>query len=41
MFMLLVMFKPQGLAGIWQDLIGRLGRSRRQTAAAVSTMTTR
>ena len=31
MFMLLVMFKPDGLAGIWRDVVG--GRRSRQTAA--------
>jgi len=33
MFMLLVMFKPQGLAGIWQDLMRRRERDRSIRAA--------
>jgi branched-chain amino acid transport system permease protein len=32
MFMLVVMFKPEGVAGLWQDLVGRF-RAHRQAAA--------
>lgn len=33
MFMLVVMFKPEGLAGMWQAAAGRLGARRAATAA--------
>lgn len=36
MFVLLVMFKPEGLAGIWQDARQRLSQRRTATAVAVS-----
>ena len=35
MFMVLVMFKPEGIAGMWQDLMGaREKRRRARTAPA-------
>ncbi len=34
MFMALVMFKPQGLAGIWQELVRRTAARRRRPARA-------
>ena len=33
MFMLLVMFKPEGIAGMWQDLVAARGRRRRVAAS--------
>lgn len=36
MFVLLVMFKPEGLAGIWQDLARRLAARRASMRVAVS-----
>jgi branched-chain amino acid transport system permease protein len=35
MFMLVVMFKPEGLAGAWQDLVTRLAARRRARAATL------
>jgi branched-chain amino acid transport system permease protein len=35
MFMLVVMFKPEGVAGAWQDLAARLGARRRARAGAL------
>jgi branched-chain amino acid transport system permease protein len=35
MFMVVVMFKPEGVAGLWQDLAARLGARRRARAGAL------
>jgi branched-chain amino acid transport system permease protein len=35
MFMLVVMFKPEGIAGAWQELLARLRARRRATAGAL------
>ena len=35
MFMLVVMFKPEGVAGLWQDLVGRFRAHRRAGAGAL------
>jgi branched-chain amino acid transport system permease protein len=35
MFMLVVMFKPEGLAGLWQDVAARLGARRRARTVAL------
>jgi branched-chain amino acid transport system permease protein len=35
MFMVVVMFKPEGLAGVWQDAAARLGARRRSRAVAL------
>ena len=35
MFMLVVMFKPEGLAGLWQDVVARAGARRRARAGAL------
>ena len=35
MFMLVVMFKPEGVAGAWQELTARLGARRRARAGAL------
>ena len=39
MFMLVVMFKPEGVAGAWQDLTGRVGARRRARATALQPAT--
>jgi branched-chain amino acid transport system permease protein len=35
MFMVVVMFKPEGVAGLWQDVTGALGARRRARAGAL------
>jgi branched-chain amino acid transport system permease protein len=35
MFMLVVMFKPEGVAGLWQDVTSRLGARRRARAVVM------
>jgi branched-chain amino acid transport system permease protein len=35
MFMLVVMFKPEGVAGLWQDVAARLGARRRARAVTL------
>jgi branched-chain amino acid transport system permease protein len=35
MFMLVVMFKPEGIAGLWQDVTARLGARRRARAVGM------
>jgi len=35
MFMLVVMFKPEGLAGLWQDAVARHAAHRRARAVAL------
>jgi branched-chain amino acid transport system permease protein len=35
MFMLVVMFKPEGVAGAWQEIIARVGARRRARAGAL------
>jgi branched-chain amino acid transport system permease protein len=35
MFMLVVMFKPEGVAGIWQSLVARRAARRRERGVAL------
>ena len=35
MFMLVVMFKPEGVAGAWQELVGKLAARRRARSVAL------